>query len=102
MDTSPMVFASAARQIGTAARLRGLAVPTFRSPPRLAGVNRSVRRRPGGSAVVSVQLKGRPHSAVLSDMIEGVVVINELNGRQADRARSALWLAVDEGLSSAA
>jgi len=35
-------------------------------------------------------------------MIEGVIVANELSGRPADRCRSALWLAVDEGVSNAA
>jgi hypothetical protein len=33
---------------------------------------------------------------VLADMIEGVVVANGLEGRRAERCRSALWAAVDE------
>jgi len=43
-----------------------------------------------------VALKGRPWSAVVADMIEGVVVANGLRGAKADRARAALWLAVDD------
>jgi hypothetical protein len=45
---------------------------------------------------VAVLLKGRPWSAVVSDMIEGIVVANGLSGVKADRARAALWLAVDD------
>jgi hypothetical protein len=45
---------------------------------------------------VAIQLKGRPWSAVVADMIEGVVAANGLAGAKADRARAALWLAVDD------
>lgn len=45
---------------------------------------------------MAVVLKGRPWGAVLADMIEGIVVANGLAGTRADRARSALWLAVDD------
>ena len=75
--------------------MRSLVVPGFRSPPGLAGVHRTIRRR-GGVPSVAVALKGRPWSAVVSDMIEGVVVGNGLSGAKADRARAALWLAVDD------
>jgi len=33
---------------------------------------------------------------VVADMIEGVVAANGLAGAKADRARAALWLAVDD------
>ena len=102
METTPLAFAAAARQLGTAARLRDLDVPTFRSPPRLDGVSRSLRRRKDGGAVVSVGLKGRPSSAVLADMVEGIVVANRLEGRPADLCRQALWLALDPEVSCAA
>ena len=52
-------FAETARSIGRAARLRGLEVPTFRSPPGLVGVQRTIRRR-GASATVSVVVRGDP------------------------------------------
>jgi hypothetical protein len=82
-------FAATARRLGDAARAAGLAVPAFRSPPRVAGARRTVRRYPGGT-VVSVQLRGRPHEAVAADMVEGVVVTNRLSGDAALRARTML------------
>ncbi len=94
MEATSLRFAKAARCLGHAARLRGLEVPGFRSPPGIVGVQRTIRRRSGG-CVVSVQLRGRPWSAVVSDMIEGVVVANDLSGVPADRARTAMWLAVE-------
>jgi len=87
-------FASVARALGQAARGRGLVVPGFRSPPRLQGAERTVRRRPDGSATVSVQLRGRPFVAVVADMVEGVVVSNGLDEMDATRIRTALWEAV--------
>jgi len=92
---STLRFATAARDLATAARLRDLVVPSFRSPPRLPDAHRTIRRR-GSVPSVAVRLRGRPWSAVLSDMIEGVVVANELVGIRADRVRAALWLAVDD------
>jgi len=87
-------FAAAARALADECRRRGLVVPGFRSPPRLQGVARSVRRRADGSAMVSVCLRGRPWPAVLADMVEGVIVTNALVGPDADRCRAALWQAV--------
>ncbi len=95
MQATSLRFAAAARSLGHAARLRSLVVPSFRSPPGVAGVQRTLRRR-NGVPSVAVQLRGRPWSAVVSDMIEGVVVANNLHGAKADRARAALWLAVDD------
>ena len=82
-------FAAAARRLGDAARAAGLAVPAFRSPPRVAGAVRTVRRYPGGT-VVSVRLRDRPHEAVAADMVEGIVVTNRLTGDAALRARTVL------------
>ncbi len=98
---SSLRFAAAARSLSQAARLRGLVVPGFRSPPALPDVNRTIRR---GREVptVAVRLRDRPWSAVLADMIEGVVVANELVGARADRVRAVLWLAVDEEVAEAA
>ncbi len=95
MEATSLRFAAAARSLGQAARLRSLVVPGFRSPPGLADVHRTLRFR-GGVPTVAVQLKGRPWSAVVADMIEGVVAANGLAGAKADRARAALWLAVDD------
>jgi hypothetical protein len=92
-SNSSVDFAKAVRAIGIELRRHGLRAPGFRSPPRLAGVQRSLRRMPNG-AVVAVQLKNRPWPAVLADMIEGCVVSNGLSHAQADTVRSALWRAV--------
>ncbi len=86
-------FAETARRLGAAARAAGLAVPAFRSPPRLPGAARSIRRYPGG-VVVSVQLRGRPFAHVVADMVDGVIVTNRLAGDGAERLREALRHAV--------
>lgn len=86
-------FAQAARVLGREARRRGLVVPSFRSPPRIVGVQRTLRRHPGG-VVVAVQVRGRPWLAVAADMIEGVVVANGLQAPSGDRLRSELWEAL--------
>ena len=83
-------FAAAARTLSREARRRGLVGPSFRCPPRLVGVDRSIRRHADG-AVVSVRLRGRPWPAVLADMIEGVVVANQLAPPRSDRLRTELW-----------
>jgi hypothetical protein len=86
-------FAAAARAIAAAARRFGLAAPTFRTPPRLVGLDRTVRRHALGG-VVSVRLRGRPWAAVVADMIDGVVAVNGLDPRRANRVRADLWDAV--------
>ena len=91
---STVDFAHAARRLTRAASRRGLVGPNFRCPPRLVGVDRSIRRRrgrDGGGAVVSIRVKGRPREAVVADMIEGVVVANGLRPPDADRVRTDLW-----------
>lgn len=94
MDATAVHFATAARVIGDAARARGLVVPAFRSPPRLPGAARTLRRWSGGGATVSVEVRGRPYEAVVADMVEGVVVVNAVVGADATRLRTALWEAV--------
>jgi len=94
-------FASVARVVAEQARRHGMKVPAFKSPPRVAGADRTVRRS-GRDVVVAVQVRGRPFGAVIADLIEGVVVTNELSGVEAGRARSLLWSAVDEGGALAA
>ncbi|MFP5487431.1 MAG: hypothetical protein ACLGHQ_03905 [Acidimicrobiia bacterium] len=83
-------FADAARTLTREARRHGLVGPSYRCPPRLVGVDRTIRRRPEG-AIVSVRVRGRPWPAVLADMIEGVVVANGLTPPQSDRLRTELW-----------
>jgi len=93
-------FAAAARTLTSEARRQGLVGPSFRCPPLLVGVDRSIRRRTDG-AVVSIRLKGRPRGAVIADMIEGVVVANGLQPPAADRVRTQLWVALDGDTRSA-
>lgn len=96
-------FAAAVRSLAIEARKLGLEVPGFRSPPRLAGADRSLRRRPGASPAVAVRLAGRPFDAVAADMVEGVIVANGLTGRRATEARRRLAaaLAADAGAEAA-
>ena len=100
--TSSMRFAGAARAIADEARRLGLLVPGFVSPPRLAGVDRSLRRR-GESAppAVAVRRAGRSPSVVVADMVEGVVVANGLRGRRADEVRERLLRAASAGRGAA-
>jgi hypothetical protein len=93
VSNSSIDFAHAARTIGREVRRRGLVAPGFRCPPRIAGVDRSLRRVASG-AVVAVQLKGRPWAAIVGDMIEGVIVTNKLQPPQSDRLRAELWIAL--------
>jgi hypothetical protein len=102
MEPTSLRFARLARSLGAASRAQGLRAPAFRSPPRLAGVSRSICRRGPGGATVAVALRGRPWAAVMADMVEGVLVANRLAGVAADRARTALWEAVCEDVDRAA
>ena len=85
-----VAFTAAARRMADEARRRGLVVPGFRSPPRLAGVPRSLRRVPGGAPVVAVQRRGRDGADVLADMVDGLIVANGLHGDAAAELRQAL------------
>ena len=87
-------FAQAVQAIAAAARTHGLLVPSFRSPPRLVGVLRSIKRWDGG-ATIAVVVRGRPWPAVQADLIEGVVAANGLVPPDSDRARAELWLALE-------
>ena len=94
-------FAEAGRRLTVAATSLGLQVPSFRTPPRVAGVDRTIRRGAEGSALVSVRSRGRSWPAVVADMIEGVVRANELPPHDAARVRNELWRAT-EGIDTAA
>ncbi len=94
MEATSLRFAASARVLNDQARAAGLVVPAYRSPPRIVGRSRTIRRRTDGSATVSVALRDRPWPAVLADMIEGIVAANSLDGAEADRARDRLWAAL--------
>lgn len=93
MQSSSLRFARTVQALGATARSLQLVVPGFRSPPRLVGVHRSIKRGPGG-ATVAVAVRGRPWPAVQADLIEGIVAANGLTSPAADRAREALWEAI--------
>ena len=82
-------FADAARRLGAAAHEAGLSVPAFRSPPRVPGAARTIRRYPAG-AVVSVRLRERPFTEVVADMVDGVLAANRVPPADAPRLRSRL------------
>jgi hypothetical protein len=88
-------FADTARRLCDDARRGGLLVPTFRSPPRVLGRDRTLRRRPDGSVAVAVRLSGRPFAAVVADMVEGIIVANCLAEPAAGDWRRRLWNAVE-------
>ncbi len=92
-------FSQAARSLAEEARRRGLSAPSFRSPPRVAGADRTLRRWPGGSCVVAVRMRGRPERDVVVDMVDGVLAANGMTGERADRLRGVLLASVlaDEG-----
>lgn len=88
--TSPAVqFTAAARRLGAAARAAGLDVPAFRSPPRIDGACRTLRRFPGG-AVIAVRVRDRRFDDVVADMVEGLVRANRLTDADAGRVRPTL------------
>lgn len=85
-------FTAAARVLAQRAVELDLVAPGFRCPPRIVGVNRSIRRsRDGVGGVVAVRIADRPFTAAVGDMIEGVIAINRLTPPQADRVRTLLW-----------
>lgn len=95
-EATAVRFATAARVLGASARRQGLEVPGFRSPPRVAGATRALRRAPDGSVTVAVTVRGRPWLATLADMVDGVVAANGLVGAVADACRTELWGAIEQ------
>lgn len=87
-----MKFTAAARVLAQRVAELDLVVPGFRSPPRIVGVNRTIRRsRDGEGGVIAVRLADRPFTSTLGDMIEGVIFLNRLDPVQADYVRAQLW-----------
>lgn len=102
VESQAINFGETARAVSNRARSLGLKAPVFRSPPRIVGVSRTMRLREDGKAVVSVAYRGRPWPAVVADLIEGVLVVNELTGVAASRHRDDMWLPFAEQSSVAA
>lgn len=97
MDTSAALrFSALARLLAAEARRHGLVVPGFRSPPRLAGVERTIRWSAAGTCMVAVRVRDRDVADVIADMVEGVLVANRLTGHAAEGWRVALRAAVEQ------
>jgi hypothetical protein len=104
MPADSLRFTVMARAVAAESRRLGLRVPSFRSPPRLDGAARTIRRR-ADEATIAVVIRGRPVADVVADLIEGVVVANGLKGDAAVRCRRRLAACVDatqRAVSSAA
>src|ERR671911_1203830 len=97
-EPTSLRFARIARSLTQAARRHGLRAPASRSPPRRAGLTRTIQPRQGGGATVAVVLRGRPWPAVVADMIEGVIVHNGLAGARGGPVRAGLWGSVGDAL----
>jgi hypothetical protein len=94
-------FAAAGRILAQRASTLGYSVPSFRSPPRLQGVRRSVLRNHDQTITVAVLVRDRPMGAVLADMIDGVVLASGAGGPEARQLHDSLWQAAQERLFTA-
>jgi len=103
METcSALDFGEMSRVVAGEARRHGLVAPSFRSPPRLKGVTRTVRRYPNGQWLVSVGCRGRSVADVAADMVDGVLLANGLEGTGAEGWRITLRAACTHEQRSAA
>jgi len=75
MASDTVNFSAAVRAVAQEARSLGLAVPGFRSPPGLAGVDRTIRQS-RGALIVAIRLRGRPFADVVADVVDGILVAN--------------------------
>lgn len=81
-------FAWSSHALAQACERLGLEAPSFRSPPTVPGVDRTLRRVPGSGVRVAIRLWGRSFPAIRADMIEGVLAANAAALRRpADAAR---------------
>ena len=83
-------FATAVRELMQAAAGAGMRSPAFRSPPRLATAQRTIRWVAPDTAIVAVRRADRASAAVVADMIDGVVRANGLSGSAAQDAARKL------------
>lgn len=90
VNCSALAFGELSRLVAAECRRHGLVAPSFRSPPRRRDAARTVRRYPNGQWLVSVKCRGRPAADVVTDMVDGVLVANGLEGDAAAGWRLAL------------
>lgn len=84
-------FAATARCLADVVRRRNLIVPSYRSPPKVVGRRRTLRRDRDGAVTISILVRDRPWSAVVNDMIDGVIAANGLEGAVAEELRDVCW-----------
>ena len=101
MRSDTLSFSAAVRAVTGEARRMGLVVPGFRSPPRIPGADRTIRRS-AGEPIVAIRLRGRPIADVVADVVEGVLVANAVPHRSGGRVRRQLLAAVERTLVQAA
>lgn len=101
MRADTLSFSSAVRAVAEEARRMGLRVPAFRSPPGLAGADRTIRRR-HGNLVVAIRIRDRAFSDVVADVIEGVLIANGVPRGHDLRVRRRLLAAVEPTVHRAA
>lgn len=92
-ETGAVRFSLLARRLADEARQMGLVVPGFRSPPRLPGAVRTIRRS-GSGTTIAVRRRGRPTEAVARDLVDGIVAANGLSGDDARACRRRLLAGV--------
>jgi hypothetical protein len=85
-------FAWASLELSHACGRLGLVAPSFRSPPADPGVDRTLRRQPGGGVAIAIRLWGRSFADIRADMIDGVLAANRVarGSREGDRLHAAL------------
>jgi hypothetical protein len=90
VGSSLLGFADAADGVCRVAHQLALTVPSFRTPPASADVDRSIRWASDGCATVAVRVRGRPATAVERDLVEGVLQANRLSGFAREEARQKI------------
>jgi hypothetical protein len=100
--TAAFSFSEMARSLAAEARRHGLVAPAFRSPPRLHGARRTVRRFADGTCMVSVRVRDRAVADVIADMVDGVLVANGLTDQAAEGWRIVLRSALAQPEAQAA
>jgi hypothetical protein len=90
VETQPITpwFGWASRELAHASQRLGLVAPSFRSPPAVPGVDRTLRwHLDGGGPVVAVRLWGRAFAAIRADMVDGVLAANGVSRGSVEAAR---------------
>ena len=69
-------FAWSCAELARACVRLGLDPPSFSSPPAVPGVDRTLRRVPGGGVRVAVRLRERSFADIREDLVAGVLAAN--------------------------